>query len=63
MGTALCQPTAHLEQLWDRALPFRPAYDHLVPTLAVVRSVCSEHARKLGLRSWKLAALRQPFEL
>ena len=42
---------ARLEQLRERSLPFSLAYDHLVPTLAVVRGVGCEHARKLGLRS------------
>lgn len=41
---------AHLEQLRERSLPLSLAYDHLVPSLAVVRGVGGEHARKLGLR-------------
>ena len=40
---------AHLEQLRERSLPLSLAYDHLVPSLAVVRGVSGEHARKLGL--------------
>ena len=40
---------AHLEQLRERSLPLSLAYDHLVPSLAVVHGVSGEHARKLGL--------------